>query len=309
MMKALKDISKSHKKSTSTRAPVAEPSLFISEKLKTIVELTVLQPEHPSSLVLSQQVFEEESLDYPHQGPRLDTRNPLDEDLGPIFDEEDEPGPIFDEEATSITSIVMESHLCFDPGTTPAPLTPDLQEHLITDDLFASSLAFDGFFIKQLLENKSLRTENDFYDLDFGYSVLQPDLVYSETDKTWHLLRSFCDDCVVLSLDDIVVYNTFFEKHLESLTVVSQCELTLSCSDMHVLKINNIIAYVDKILDRWASKKKEVSAEIRLQEVTANIDLLTELKDEGLTMDAELARLKGMEGDCEDLVASAAVPD
>ncbi|KAJ4866167.1 Uncharacterized protein Rs2_52314 [Raphanus sativus] len=32
MMQALKDISKSHKKSTSTRAPVAEPSLFISEK-------------------------------------------------------------------------------------------------------------------------------------------------------------------------------------------------------------------------------------------------------------------------------------
>ncbi|KAF2606100.1 hypothetical protein F2Q68_00044123 [Brassica cretica] len=183
MMKALKDIRKSHKKSTSTRAPVAEPSLFISEKPKgksethveefkdfsdslpifdesdeepienlfscekncdfsslesefmndneqTIEELTVLQPEHPSSLVLSQQVFEEEPLDYPHQGPRLDTRNPLYEDLGPIFDEEDEPGPVFDEEATSITSIVMESHLCFDPGTTPAPLTPDIQEHL-----------------------------------------------------------------------------------------------------------------------------------------------------------------------------------
>ncbi|KAF2532112.1 hypothetical protein F2Q70_00030912 [Brassica cretica] len=61
--------------------------------------------------------------------------------------------------------------------------------------------------------------------------------------------------------------------------------------------------------DRWASKKKEVSAEIRLQEVTANIDLLNELKDGGLTVDAELARLKGMEGDCEDLVALAVVPD
>lgn len=54
----------------------------------------------------------------------------MDEDLGPIFDEEDEPGPVFDEEATSITSIVMESHLCFDPGTTLVPLTPDLEEHL-----------------------------------------------------------------------------------------------------------------------------------------------------------------------------------
>ncbi|WZZ70000.1 hypothetical protein YC2023_081370 [Brassica napus] len=146
IMKALKDISKSHKKSTSTRAPVAEPSLFISEKPKgksethveeykyfsdflpifdesdeepieslfscekncdlpslesefmndneqTIVELTVLQPEHLSSLVLSPQVFEEEPLDLPHQGPHLDTRISFDEYLDHIFDEEDEPGP------------------------------------------------------------------------------------------------------------------------------------------------------------------------------------------------------------------------
>ncbi|KAF2570410.1 hypothetical protein F2Q70_00002720 [Brassica cretica] len=71
----------------------------MNDNEQTIVELTVLQPEHPSSLVLSQQVFEEEPLDYPHQGPRLDTRNPSDEDLGPIFDEEDEPGPVFDEES------------------------------------------------------------------------------------------------------------------------------------------------------------------------------------------------------------------
>ena len=34
-----------------------------------------------------------------------------------------------------------------------------------------------------------------------------------------------------------------------------------------------------------------------------------EQKDGGLTVDAELARLKGMEGDCEDLVALASVPD
>ncbi|WZZ87749.1 hypothetical protein YC2023_116328 [Brassica napus] len=70
--KALKDISKSQKKSTSTRAPVAEPSFSISKKTQEScdlpylesefindieqanVELTVLQPEHPSSLVLSQ---------------------------------------------------------------------------------------------------------------------------------------------------------------------------------------------------------------------------------------------------------------
>ncbi|XP_048622609.1 uncharacterized protein LOC125591797 [Brassica napus] len=51
---------------------------------------------------------------------------------------------------------------------------------------------------------------------------------------------------------------------------------------------------LESLKDRRASKKKEVPAEIRLQEVTANIDLLTKLKDGGLTMDAELARLKGM---------------
>ncbi|KAF2606101.1 hypothetical protein F2Q68_00044122 [Brassica cretica] len=130
MMKAIKDISKNQKKSTSTRAPVAEHPYSSARNPNTIVELTVLQPEHPSSLVLSQQVFEEDPMDYPHQGPRLDTIKPLDDDLGPIFDEEDEPGPVFDEEPTSITSIVMESHLSFDPGTTPAPLSFELQEHL-----------------------------------------------------------------------------------------------------------------------------------------------------------------------------------
>ena len=66
---------------------------------------------------------------------------------------------------------------------------------------------------------------------------------------------------------------------------------------------------LESLKGRKASKKKEVSAEIRLQEVTANIDLLDELKDGGLTVDAELARLLEMEGDCEGLVALAALPD
>ncbi|KAF2600378.1 hypothetical protein F2Q68_00010219 [Brassica cretica] len=253
----------------------------------------------------------------------------FDEDLDPIFDEEDEPGPVFDEEATNITSIAMESHLCFDPDTTPAPLSSELQEHceqsdllnshadmfvkisfldvirfglekflkhskgfdyfdrslelelqqtdfcatksfdsfafkgigfdlsssghaLITDDLFPSSCALDDFLIKKMQEQKSLETETDFCDLDCCDSVLQPDLLSSETDKILHFLRSILDNCVVLSLDDIVVYNTFFEIHLESLIVDSQSELKLVCSDveqdMHVLKMNIIVAYLDKIL-------------------------------------------------------------
>ncbi|KAF2551408.1 hypothetical protein F2Q68_00034013 [Brassica cretica] len=61
--------------------------------------------------------------------------------------------------------------------------------------------------------------------------------------------------------------------------------------------------------EKWMNKKNEVSAEIQLQEVVANIDLLNELKDGGLTVDAELARLKEMEKDCEVLVTLAAVSD
>ncbi|KAG5383487.1 hypothetical protein IGI04_034957, partial [Brassica rapa subsp. trilocularis] len=433
--KALKDVSKSQKKSTSTRAQVAEPSFSISKKTQgesencfeefkdfsdsspifdetdeepieslmsceescdlpylesefindneqANVELTVLQPEHPSSLVLSQQVFEEEPLDVPHQCPCLDIWISLEEVPEPIFDEEDEPDPVFDEEATSIISTFMESHLCFDSGTTTAPSSPapflhDLQEHceepsslnslpdmvvkvstddvirfgldkmkdfcvsksvfdnminslkifepdkcldqsrfqnvngitsgiilsfdqflehnkgfhllgrpfdldlqqtdfcaeksldlfvckgngfdlsssrhvLITDELFASSYALDEILIQKLLEQKSLETENDFRDLEFCGSVLQPDLLSFETDKTWYFLRSFRDNGAVLSSDDILVYNTFFEKCLELLINDSQTELKLVCSDvgkdMHILKMNTVIAYLDKIL-------------------------------------------------------------
>ncbi|KAF2610435.1 hypothetical protein F2Q70_00013623 [Brassica cretica] len=66
---------------------------------------------------------------------------------------------------------------------------------------------------------------------------------------------------------------------------------------------------LESLKDKWTSRKKGVSAEIQLHKVIANINLLNELKDGCLTVDAELARLKEMEGDCEDLVASAAVSD
>ncbi|XP_013679949.1 uncharacterized protein LOC125595424 [Brassica napus] len=51
---------------------------------------------------------------------------------------------------------------------------------------------------------------------------------------------------------------------------------------------------LESLKDKWSIKNNEVSAEIRLQEVAANIDLLNELKDEGLSVDAELARLKDL---------------
>ncbi|WZZ34547.1 hypothetical protein YC2023_017948 [Brassica napus] len=195
VVKALKDVSKIQKKSTTTRAPVAKPSLFINEKPKgksennledlkdfsdflpifdeygeelmeiliicedncdlpfpepdfmfdkehTIAELTFLQPEHPSSLVLFSQDFEEKPFDYPHQGLLLGTRRTMDVDLYPIFDEEDdnldELTPIVDEEAPNITSINMENHICFDPDTTFTPLSTDIQEHCEKLDLINS---------------------------------------------------------------------------------------------------------------------------------------------------------------------------
>ncbi|KAG5393645.1 hypothetical protein IGI04_023608 [Brassica rapa subsp. trilocularis] len=66
---------------------------------------------------------------------------------------------------------------------------------------------------------------------------------------------------------------------------------------------------LESLKEKWANKKKEASVEIRLQEVVANIDLLNEIKDGGLNVDAELARLKEMEKDCEGLVALVAVSD
>ena len=43
---------------------------------------------------------------------------------------------------------------------------------------------------------------------------------------------------------------------------------------------------LESLKEKWVNKKKEASAEIQLQEVVANIDLLNELKDGGLTVDA-----------------------
>ncbi|KAF3594351.1 hypothetical protein DY000_02022059 [Brassica cretica] len=73
-----------------------------------------------------------------------------------------------------------------------------------------------------------------------------------------------------------------------------------------------VVVQRDKIAaleEKWANKKKDTSAEIQLQEVVANIDLLNELKGGGLNVAAEHTRLNEMEKDCEGLVALAAVSD
>ena len=318
--------------------------------------LTCFEPEHPSSLVLVSQVFEEEPLNYQHQGPRLETRRPLDNDLSPIFDEEDELDPIFDEEAPSTSSIIIEKHLCFDPGTTSTPLPKkhceklyllnslpemfvkisspvvnrfgfdkvkefcvsnsvfdnmihssekfeldgildqkrfqngndihfgfvlsldqflkhsksfdhleksfelDLQQsdfcvrksfdssvfkendfnlspyrhELITGNLFASTCALDEFLVKKLLKQKSHRAETDFiFD-----SVLKLDNLCVETDKPWHNLKPMFENCVVLSFDVILVYNTFFDDYPKSLDHV-----------LDVLRIEKLFDYFSRRFD------------------------------------------------------------
>lgn len=52
-----------------------------------------------------------------------------------------------------------------------------------------------------------------------------------------------------------------------------------------------------------------MSAEIQLHEVVANLDLLNEIKDEGLVVDDEIVLLKEMEKYCEAVASSDAVPD
>uniref|UniRef100_A0A0D3A8K7 Uncharacterized protein n=1 Tax=Brassica oleracea var. oleracea TaxID=109376 RepID=A0A0D3A8K7_BRAOL len=126
----------------------------------------------------------------------------------------------------------------------------DLSFHkheLITGDLFASTCALVELMIfKTLLEQKSPRVETDFCD-----SVLKLDILCFETDRPWHVLRSLLNNCVLLSFYDIVVYNIFFEKHIEPLISDSQSELTLLCSDFekdrHVLKMFSIMLCLDTI--------------------------------------------------------------
>ncbi|KAF2552684.1 hypothetical protein F2Q68_00033744 [Brassica cretica] len=245
VVKALKDVSKSHKKSTTTCAPVAEPSLFINEKPKELLEsliiyedecdlpsaksdfmfddeetngLTGFEPEHPSSVVLVSQDFEEEQFNYPQQGPLLDTRRPMDDDLGPIFDEENELGPILEEKAPSITSINMENHLCFDPGTTHAPLSPNPLEHCkelgiicYVPDLFVKVSSSDrkSFGLEKV---KEFCVSNSVFDnMIHSFKKLEPDKLFDQ--------KCVQDDNdipfgLVLSFDQFLKHSKCFD-HLE----------------------------------------------------------------------------------------------
>ncbi|KAG5415271.1 hypothetical protein IGI04_002838 [Brassica rapa subsp. trilocularis] len=77
----------------------------------------------------------------------------------------------------------------------------------------------------------------------------------------------------------------------------------------HVHALRNKSEVEKGKVEKWVDKKKEVSADIQLHEVVANLDLLNEIKDEGLVVEDEIVCLKEMEKDCEAASSLAAVPD
>ncbi|KAF3494117.1 hypothetical protein DY000_02053459 [Brassica cretica] len=83
---------------------------------------------------------EEEPFDYPHQGPLLVTKRHLDDDLGPIFDEEDDHldddlGPIFDEEDDHLDD---DSGPIFDEEEEPEAVSVFLAVQKMAEDVVDS---------------------------------------------------------------------------------------------------------------------------------------------------------------------------
>uniref|UniRef100_A0A0D3AXK6 Uncharacterized protein n=1 Tax=Brassica oleracea var. oleracea TaxID=109376 RepID=A0A0D3AXK6_BRAOL len=194
---------------------------FMFDKEQTIAELTFLQPEHPSSLVLFSQDFEEKPFNYPYQGPLLDTRRPLDNGLGPIFGEEVELGPTFDEKAPSITSINMENHLCFDPCTTRTPLTTDIQEHCEKLDLinFLSDMCVK--ISSQDVKRFGFDKVKEFYVSDYVFENMFNSLKVFEPGELLDQKRFQHDNGInfgfVLSFDQFLKYSKGFDHFEESL--------------------------------------------------------------------------------------------
>lgn len=65
------------------------------------------------------------------------------------------------------------------------------------------------------------------------------------------------------------------------------------------------MAVLRSLEERWNNKEREVAARIQLQEVVANIDLLTEIEEGNFDVDRELVRLKRLEKDFRDVVDSS----
>uniref|UniRef100_M4FAP1 Uncharacterized protein n=1 Tax=Brassica campestris TaxID=3711 RepID=M4FAP1_BRACM len=265
MVKALKDVSKIQKKSTTTRAPVAKPSLFINERSKEsdlvfddeeTNGLTCFESEHPSSLILSSHDFEEEPLDYPHQGQRLDTRRPLDDGLRPIFDDEDELGHTFDEKAPSMTPINMENHHCFDPGTIPTSFPTGSQDHCkeldlinVLPEMFVKVSSQDvkqfGFDkVKEFCVSSSV-----FKNMLNSFKVFEPDELFDQ--KHFQNGNDIHSD-LVLSFDQFLKHSKGFDHLEKSLELDLQQSVlcTRKSFDSFVFKENsfNLSSYTHALI-------------------------------------------------------------
>ena len=144
----------------------------------------------------------------------------MDADLGPIFDEENELGPILEEEAPSITSINMENHLCFDLGTTLAPLSPNPQEHCkelgiicSVSDLFVK-FSFTDIRRFGLEKVKEFCVSNSVFDnMIHSFKKLEPDKLF---DQKHFQNDNDIPSGLVLSFDQFLKHNKCFD-HLKKL--------------------------------------------------------------------------------------------
>src|SRR5690606_18750047 len=131
-----------------------------------------------------------------------------------------------------------------------------------TGDLFSSTCAWKEIMDRSLQKPKLLRAKTELVfnfvlkpvhscsETKFAFdSCLKLASLCSETRKSWHV-RSLFENGVVLSFDDILVYNTFFEKHVEPL--LSDSLLCFKSKKLvHILKLffkNCVILSFDNIL-------------------------------------------------------------
>ncbi|KAF8064721.1 hypothetical protein N665_1171s0002 [Sinapis alba] len=153
------------------------------------------------------------------------------------FDQFMEPNKSLDHPEKRIEVIWQQSDLCFRKPCNSFACFEDngydlsfSRRELITDDLFSSTSAWKELKVRNLQKTKLLRVETDF-NCDF---VLKPVHSCSETDKFLTVLTLF-ENCVVLSFDDILVYNNFFDKHVEPWLSNSRFELDLLCFEFEKL--------------------------------------------------------------------------
>uniref|UniRef100_A0A0D3BUZ6 Uncharacterized protein n=1 Tax=Brassica oleracea var. oleracea TaxID=109376 RepID=A0A0D3BUZ6_BRAOL len=189
VVKALKDVSKIQKKSTTTRASVAKPSLFINEKPKVFEPDELLDQKRfqhdngiNSGFVLSFDQFLKHSKGFDHFEESLE----LDLQLPDFCARNSFDSFVFKENSFNLS--------CY-------------RYALITGNFFASTCALDESMVKALLEQKSLRAKTEFC----CDSILKSDLelLYSNSDHVRHVLKMSYD---ISCLESILIYNTFFDK-------------------------------------------------------------------------------------------------